>query len=61
VSLIKLHQQLAKLSQDLVEAKHNEDWEEAERLEDELENLREEIDAIEMDEYDSKHGGHGWR
>lgn len=61
MSLIKIQQEIARLSQDLVYAQQEGNEDEVERLEEELEELREAIDAEQMDDYDSKHGGHGWR
>lgn len=51
---IKLAAQMRKLSQELAQARQDGDDEEVERLEDELELVREEMEAYELDEIDER-------
>ena len=54
-------QQLSQLSRELVQAQNAGDIEEIERLEEEIHQIEEELAAGELDEYDERHGGRGWR
>ena len=56
----KLVAQMRKLSQDLAQARLDEDTDEIERLEDELEQIREEMEAYELDEYDDRRFQRGY-
>ncbi len=56
-SIHNLSSLIAKKSRELADAKAREDWDEADRLEDELENLQEEL---EEEEELSRDGRHGW-